>query len=645
MGEESRDDGYSQNSPPPGSFRPIQAQHEQQQQQQQHNYVYEYEYDYEDDEIPCLIDEDQGRYSSPIDTTTVDNNDDDHRFPWQRQRTAFSTPQPPHSKPPLTPTAPASAPAATKHESSDSDSPMPFFVLDWMIKDLVPHQQNAQDLAILLQEQEYKTNFSPLRKAKSENNAFITQQKQKASPMLQRLMPWNKTTAKSTATSPQPIQHKQSYRPSTPPPSKDSTTTNSDTECPETPKSSNRKSSKLRQMIRNAIDIDSDDDDEVADDELSMPLVPRNLNQSLEHCETNASSNPANSDPILGTPSNPRALASTTKNSSSCPDLCPRDQTTEALQLQQRAKEQHDRRERRNKLTVFQRSLTLAQGWNNKGLAMAGNATRAEQHHQHQQQSPKQWWESALECWDNALEIYRSLLGESHERVADVQNNRGIVLGKLGKFEEAFEALGMALEARKKQHDRCHNKNRNSEQETAPSSSAIVSTLHNIANVFRDAGKPSEALRILVEAQQTLQLQGPTNKTLSLHHLHHSLHQSARLSTAIGHVYYESQAWREARTAYGEALSKYHQLQRSLANNNNTHPSKSIQLEMEQHQQLIQREVAFLERDLDDLDRSQQAKDGSRARLLQARKQQQQQQQQHRKSHQQQRSNLQPPPK
>ena len=597
LGEESRDD--SQHSPPQGSFRPIQAQHQDDDDDE----------DYED-EIPCLIDEDQDRYSSPIDTTNMDHNDDDHRFPWQRA--AFSTPKRPQAKPSLTPIAPTSAPAATNQQQQSNDSPMPFFVLDWMIEDLVPQQQNAQDLAILLQEQEYKSTYSPLRMVKSENNAVIRQQK--ASPMLQRLLPWSKTPPQQQEQ--QSVE--QSYRPSTPPPKE--STTSSDSECPTTPKSSNRKSCKLRQQ--NLLDDDTD----APVDELSLPMVPRNLDESLKHFETKAS-NPANLDPS--------PVANTTTKSKSCPQLCQQQDQT----LQQRAKEQLDRRERRNKLTVFQRSLTLAQGWNNKGLAMAGNATRAEQ--QHPPSSSNPWWESALECWDNALEIYRSLLGESHERVADVQNNRGIALGKLGQFEKAFEALGMALEARKKQHHRGHNQ-QEEETEIAPSCAAIVSTLHNIANVFRDAGNPSEALRILAEAQQTLELQHDDDDC-SWHHLHHSWHQSARLSTAIGHVYYESQAWREARTAYGEALTMYYQLQKSLEHHQ-ANGDELKRLEIVQHHQLIQREIAVLERDLDDLERSQQAKDGSRARLLQARKQQQQQQQQHHRksSQQQQRSSPQP---
>ena len=625
LGEESRDDshGVGQSSednpstPPPGSFRPILAQHE-----QSNDYGYEDEED--EDEIPCLIDEDQVRYSSPFDTP-VDDNDDDHRFP--TQQSTFSTPKPPHSKPSSKP-APASAPAAT-NQSNDA---VPFFVLDWMIEDLVPAHQNAQDLAILLQEQAFKTSYrksSPIRKAKSANTV-VGHHNQRSSPLFQRILPWNKTQETNP---PEPIQ--QSDRPTTPPPSKDSNIE----PCPETPKSSNRKSSKLRQKHRNTFMHDGDGECDAAHEEFSMPMVPRDLNGSLEECETRASSSVANdsiskftarvsSDTAPEEPLNTSALASsaTTKKSSSCPQLYQQEET-EAQQLRQRAKEQHDRRERRNKLTVFQRSLSLAQGWNNKGLTMAGNATRAEQQRQQQPQA-KEYWDSALECWGNALEIYRSLLGESHERVADVQNNRGIALGKLGQFDKAFEALGTALKARKKQYEWCSGESCNACNDTeSPSASAIVSTLHNIANVFRDAGNPCEALRVLVEAQQTLNVHSST----TLYQKHHSWHQSARLSTAIGHVYYESNAWREARSAYGEALTTYNQLQRSLLNYSESLTNAKEDKHVVQHRELIEQEVAVLEKDLDELDRSQQAKDGSRARLLQVRKQQQQKQQQPRK--------------
>ena len=665
--DDARDDSGNHSEPPPGSFRPIHAQHE----------------DEEEDEIPALIEEDQDRYTSPIEEALQqqqqqdddDDEDDDgnpnedeflsYEHPSQRRTLSLPVTK---RKIPI-----ESSNNSAHHNKQEQDcmgeGTMPFFVLDWMIDDLVPEQQNAQELANILRQQESQQtfrnfernfeNFSPLRKSKScgiVGSGSAT--KKKASPIIQRLLPWAGKTSSAEEAGATQIQI-QAYRPSTP--IKDP----SEQPMLLTPKSSNRKSSKSRQKERKASLIDTNDDD---DNDMDMPFAPRNLKDSLNDCQATATaaatsvdiralhfpkfmprvdSAPPQQHAYAKSKSKPKSKSNekdswmvannkndTTKKSASCPQLYQEtdDDLDEhhALQQRQRAKEQHDRRERRNKLTVVQRSLTQAQGWNNKGLSMAGNATRAEQTTATQGQHAEQWWGSSLECWDNALEIYRSLLGEYHERVADVQNNRGIALGKLGRFDEALVALGMALEARKRQERRSTKEN---------NSFAIVSTMHNIANVFRDAGNPSEALRVLVEAQTTLraQLESSSEKDdeSSVYHFHHCWHQSARLSTAIGHVYHESESFKDARDAYGEALEAYDKLRRSLGKHSDElgwgdhqqDPNESNnRLELLHHQQLIQREVSVLQKDLDELDRSQQARDGSRARLLQARRQQQQQQ-------------------
>ena len=74
---------------------------------------------------------------------------------------------------------------------------------------------------------------------------------------------------------------------------------------------------------------------------------------------------------------------SATKKSASCPDF--EDETTkthhhhEAVEAvrRQRRQAQVQRREQRSKLTIVQRSITLAQGWNQKGLEFAGRAATA----------------------------------------------------------------------------------------------------------------------------------------------------------------------------------------------------------------------------------------------------------------------------
>jgi len=621
---------------------------------------------------------------------------------------------------------------------------MPFFVLDWMLEDLVPDHQDAQDLANLLKEKEssQKRTFSPLRKSKScgivgnANNANNSNNNNnnsnKTSPIIQRLLPWSSSASsqrKKNNESNEATKHHhypavETYRPATPP-VKDAGVP----PMPLTPKSSNRKNSKMRQSQRLRETLI--DEKKTSDDEMDLLFVRRNLNDSLDDCqvpdtqaanELSTSGDTKNKSPLqfpkfmprvdsspppshdspskicakanekdswmIGGKANGNKLSSSsTKKSASCPQLYQETNNNDDdsqqqrqqqhpptlqqnHQLRQRAKEQHDRRERRNKLTVVQRSLTLAQGWNNKGLSMAGKATQDEQQYRQNPYrgtstmppNPEHWWEASLECWDNALEIYRSLLGEYHERVADVQNNRGIALGKLGRFEEALDALGMALEARKRQEERTQHENERTSSPSshasaaAPASAAIVSTLHNIANIFRDAGNPSEALKVLHEAQTTLESQVPArtqdDDESSLYHLHHCWHQSARLSTAIGHVYYESESWRDAREAYGEALVAYDKLRRSLGKQSDAlgweveaqttalsmgNANETKRLELLHQQQLIQREVSVLQKDLDEIDRSQQARNGSRARLLQARRQQQQQQhqQQHRRPNQQ----------
>merc|ERR1712238_122028 len=106
----------------------------------------------------------------------------------------------------------------------------------------------------------------------------------------------------------------------------------------------------------------------------------------------------------------------------SCPQFVDQDAPTPPpTKLSQRRQEQLDRRERRSKFTVVQRSLTLAQGWNQKGLVLAGKATQAEaeqqaaalllldeeegtdwEHaHQEQEQEQQQDKENIFGLWSN----------------------------------------------------------------------------------------------------------------------------------------------------------------------------------------------------------------------------------------------------
>merc|ERR1711935_559217 len=75
--------------------------------------------------------------------------------------------------------------------------------------------------------------------------------------------------------------------------------------------------------------------------------------------------------------------------------------------------------------------------------------TELDHSQQEQEQQEKEnifgLWSHALHCWNDSLQIYSSLLGNSHERVADVQNNRGLALGKLNQYKYAQQAFQQAL--------------------------------------------------------------------------------------------------------------------------------------------------------------------------------------------------------
>lgn len=88
-------------------------------------------------------------------------------------------------------------------------------------------------------------------------------------------------------------------------------------------------------------------------------------------------------------------------------------------------------------------------------------------------------------------------------------------------------------------------------------------------------------------------------------------------STAIGHIYYKSESWRDTREAYVEALEVYQKLSESLARQSRVLGwddwCDAKRAELLHHQKLIQKEVGNLKTDLDEFDRCQQAKVGGRA--------------------------------
>ena len=315
-----------------------------------------------------------------------------------------------------------------------------------------------------------------------------------------------------------------------------------------------------------------------------------------------------------------RNTKSATKKSASCPDF--EDETTKTHHLhdeaveavrRQRQQAQVQRREQRSKLTIVQRSITLAQGWNQKGLEFAGRAATAGPQNtttttttnglddENDDQAPV-LWSAALDCWNNAFEIYSSLLGDYHERVADIQNNRGIALGKLRLYDEAMLALDHAERVHTKRRIRLQKKKKNvtatTKQQTDEDTivlGSIVSTLHNKANVYRDSHQYADALRMFAAAQTILvdsllhhdddeeedaTTDEDTRSSSSIRNENdlQNYQLLARVLTAMGHIYYESSSsssmlgadertttssgcWlREARDYYEDALHVYQKL-------------------------------------------------------------------------------------
>ena len=129
--------------------------------------------------------------------------------------------------------------------------------------------------------------------------------------------------------------------------------------------------------------------------------------------------------------------------------------------------------------SIYRKSIARGNAWNSKGLKKASEGE----------------WLDALACWENALEIRRHLLGPNHVDVASTLNNQGIAWGKIGRYDEALESLKQALEIR------------TALWKSKPATSlcdctTVLSTLHNISNVYQQAGHWEEALNVLEEARQ-----------------------------------------------------------------------------------------------------------------------------------------------
>ena len=129
--------------------------------------------------------------------------------------------------------------------------------------------------------------------------------------------------------------------------------------------------------------------------------------------------------------------------------------------------------------SIYRKSIARGNAWNAKGLQKASEGE----------------WFDALACWENALEIRIHLLGPNHVDVASTLNNQGIAWGKIGRYDEALESLNQALQIR------------TALWKTKPTTSlcdcaTVMSTLHNISNVYQQSGHWKEALDVLEEARQ-----------------------------------------------------------------------------------------------------------------------------------------------
>ena len=192
------------------------------------------------------------------------------------------------------------------------------------------------------------------------------------------------------------------------------------------------------------------------------------------------------------------------------------------------------------------RSIAIGNGYNAKGLAKAKKGS----------------WESALACWENALEIRTQVLGETHPDVANTCNNIGIALGKLERYDAAIEVLERALELRAKYYGTREHVE-------------VAATLHNIGNVLHAAQDCAGAIQCFWDAK-LLQEQ-----LLGSNHV-----QVARACVAIGNVYYEALQHEDAREAYYDALQIF-----SNANLPQTHPEvMAIQADLQDIERLCARQ-------------------------------------------------------
>jgi hypothetical protein len=230
-----------------------------------------------------------------------------------------------------------------------------------------------------------------------------------------------------------------------------------------------------------------------------------------------------------------------------------------------------------------------------------------------------------------------------------------------------LQALTAALQIRQAHHQQQHeqqqqqqdgavSKNKHCLGKDSSSSSflgeedpilVLVSTLHNIANVHQEAGQLSQALQVLVQAKDVLWKDvndtedddgdgGDNDKDKKRRNIYlrpgvrhggerqrrhrhpQRWHQSARLCTAMGHVYYQAEHWKDAKEAYHDALEIYERLIRPHDDNEN-----------EEQQDLLIEELLNVRADIYELNERQQQQEQEQHILFMLRQQEEEEQQQH----------------
>ena len=190
-----------------------------------------------------------------------------------------------------------------------------------------------------------------------------------------------------------------------------------------------------------------------------------------------------------------------------------------------------------------QRSITVGNGYNAKGILKARQGR----------------WVEALACWEDALEIRTQIASSDGDHtsqnespnqllldVANTRNNIGIALGKLNRIEEAVESLQAALAIRQQEYG-CSAGAAATGRRGHPE---IAATLHNLGNVYQQAGDFSDAIFYFGECRRYQELWHGTVSHVEV----------ARACLAMGHTYHQAGAYQDAQAAYHDALEIFAQV-------------------------------------------------------------------------------------